>query len=390
MGIWGIGDIGGIEICGRRHKGMWYKALCLGCVWLISSWTGQLSAQITWQTAIHLGPTLQINDAFPEIQQPSMLIEAGGFRRTLGKKAWHEKYGFPEVGISMMYGSFGNPEILGWGISILPSLRGQLWERGRFKLHYRLGTSFFYVHKPYDRISNPNNNAIGARLNSTSFFGLDASWPMGDQFEYVLGISGTHISNARVRIPNLGINVPALSMGIRYSIGEERSPTTKDTDTIRDSSFQIYPAIRLGYGFSSRKIPDGPLYPIYLASVSLNTFWRNKMRFKLGIEGFYNVGVAEFYRNHQADWVPMPSGAIGIAVYGGYEFVLGRLSLIGQLGPYIKRAELMDYLLYTKLGVQYSLFDQQVRDRGQPFIGIYVHSHSGEADFAELGIGWQF
>ncbi|MEM7371590.1 MAG: acyloxyacyl hydrolase [Bacteroidota bacterium] len=347
-------------------------------------------AQPSIVSNLHLGPTLRIHPDFPEVRPLSHVVELGILSPTSGKKIWHHRYRFPEIGLSLVYSSFGNPDVLGWGLSILPSFRGMISKKGPWSFHYVLASSFVYASKPFDRQTNSANNVIGARINNLTHFGVEWMWQPQPTLAYILGVGGTHLSNAHVRIPNLGVNIPAIKIGIRYSplAVEPTSPT--DILPPEPGKMQLYPGFRLGYGFTSSKVPNGPLYPVYLASLSLNTFWRNKIRFKLGLEGFFNSSVADFYRNHQADWISLPSAAIGIAMYGGFEFALGRFSLVGHLGPYLKRAELMDYFLYTKLGTQYYLFDQQNRDRRQLYLGIYVHSHSGEADFAEVGIGWLF
>ena len=367
------------------------RICCFGALTLLIFLPCPGLSQIHWHTNIHLGPTLQINPVFPEITQISGLLEVGIRYKTFGNKLWHERYGFPEIGLSAVYLSLGNPEVLGWGVSLLPTFRGIMKAKGKFQLHYVLATSLVFSPNIFDRISNPSNNVLGSRMSNLTHLGLEGSWHIDKRWTCVLGFSGTHISNSHVRIPNLGVNIPAWKMGVQYQISPPTTePIASQADTSRASGISLYPGIRLGYGFTASKIPNGPVHPVYLASLHLNTFWRNKIRFRIGLEGFFNESIYSFFRNHQADWVPLPSGAIGIAMYGGFEFALGRFSLMGQLGPYLKRAELMDYLLYTKLGVQYYWIDQQVQDRMQPFLGVYVHSHSGEADFAEIGIGWLF
>lgn len=350
---------------------------------------GLTHAQPSYEVSTHLGPTLRIHPAFPEVNPLSHVLEASILFPTSGKKIWHQRYGFPEIGLSLVYSSFGNPEVLGWGVSLMPSLRGLITQRQQWRIQYVLASSLIYASQSFDRVENPTNNVIGARISNLTHFGFEGIWQFHPKLAYVIGISGTHLSNARVRIPNLGINIPALKMGIRYS-PQQTQERKSASPPPSQKGLQVYPGIRLGYGFTSSKVPDGPIYPVYLASFNVNTFWRNKIRFKLGLEGFFNTSISEFYRNHQADWVPLPSGAIGIALYGGFEYALGRFSIVGHLGPYLKRAELMDYFLYTKLGTQYYLFDQQLKDRKQVYLGIYVHSHSGEADFAEIGLGYLF
>ena len=148
--------------------------------------------------------------------------------------------------------------------------------------------------------------------------------------------------------------------------------------------------IRLGYGRNAHKTPGGPVYPVYVGSVSLNTIFQNRFRFKLGTEWFWAESQYAFVRNQNIPVANERREGLGGIVFIGSEFLLGRMALIAYAGPYVKRPYLMDYLIYTKIGVKMYLHDQQVNHRFQPFVGVFVHSHSGEADFAEFGVGFVF
>lgn len=348
-----------------------------------------LFAQTMLQIHLDGGRMLKINPVFPEITQTSLVTELSVARMTTGDKAWHSRFKYPEVGFSLTYQRLGNPDAFGHAYGVLAFISHRWIAKQHWELRARLGTGLAYLTRPFDRINNPVNNIIGSHINSYTYIKLQTVFFPKKQTQYVLGIGYHHYSNSNTSIPNIGVNVPTIALGVRHFLDSptppriEAPPTPAAADRLRIG-------LRLGYGILESKTPDGPNYPVYLSSLYVMKPHRQKLRFRAGLEAFISYASIAWVRNFDIpDENPFWSG-LGTVAFVGAEWMMGRVSIVSQIGPYLVRPYQMDHLIYTKSGLQYYLKDQQLHPRMQPFVGAYVHSHSGEADFLELGIGWVF
>ena len=363
--------------------------LLLLIIFLATIGTGSLRAQTMIQVHQDAGRMLKINPIFPEITQTSLVTEVSIARMTTGDKAWHARYKYPEVGFSLTYHRLGNPDAFGHAIGALAFISHRWVDKPLWQLRARLGTGLAYITRPYDRISNPVNNILGSHLNSYTYLKLQTVFFPKKPTQYVLGIGYHHFSNSNTSIPNIGVNYPTLALGVRHFI-QSPTPSRLAFPEMPAAPKGLQIGVRLGYGFLESKTPGGPDYPVYLSSVYLMKQHREKLRFRVGVEAFINYASIAWVRNFDIpDEDPFWSG-LGTLAFVGAEWMMGRVSIISQIGPYLVRPYQMDYLIYTKSGLQYYLKDQQLHPRMQPFVGAYVHSHTGEADFLELAVGWVF
>ncbi|MDX2248900.1 MAG: acyloxyacyl hydrolase [Bacteroidia bacterium] len=339
----------------------------------------------------HYGRMLKINAVWPDVLHNATIFTAGFSTRVSGNKIWHRQYHFPETGLRFMFFSPGNREVFGRAFSLTPTLSFPIASASNFQLRFNLGYSPGIITRSYNRQSNPTNNVIGSPLNYFILFQLESRWTISDHWQLALGADYSHFSNGRSKIPNLGLNIPAISLNARYKIRESISPTTFSEENQPVKKFnRIHPGIKAGYGFNSQKSPGGPLYPVYVGAFTLNTLWKNKIRLKVGTEWFFAESIYAFIQNQDIPFDNPRRAATGGVVFAGGEFLFGRAAFVAHIGPYIKRPYQMNYVLYTKFGPQFYFYEQQKKPFFQPFLGVYVHAHSGEADFAEFAVGFVF
>ena len=358
--------------------------LLLGCLSLGAS----LCAQVAPHLSLHQGRTLQINPVFPPILRPATLLEAGLSWTPTGRRAWHAPYRYPRLSLSAWYLDLGNPAVLGRAYALLPTVEGIAAQGLRWRFSWELGSSLAYLDRPYDRATNPTNNVVGSRISNITLLRLRLGYVLAPHWRARLDLSGLHLSNGHTRYPNLGVNIPALGLGLSYHPGgatfhprPSRPPAPRPYGHWR-------PGLRLHYGLSGGKAPQGPRFPVYIASFYLHRPWRARWRWQVGLEYVHTTYIAAFIRDH--DIAPGAQGPEMWILYGGTEWMMGRFSFSLALGPYLRTAYLMDYRLYTQLGWRWYLRDQQVHPHRQAYLGLFVHAHSGEADFASLGCGWAF
>ncbi len=349
-----------------------------------------LQAQQGLHLSLHAGPLLQINPDYPETSQLPLIAELGYKQPFQQEQLWQQIHPKLRVGMAGHILRMGHPESLGTGLGATADMYLPLFSFARQKVHISLltGTGIAWVSKPYDRSSNPGNNALGTHLNNLSRFALRADFSGKAVMQPFFSFSYTHLSNGHIRIPNLGYNVPSLGLGLRWREKEEPAPfLPKLSFHTRKNFFSL----RFGLGGTAVTAPNGPIYPVYLAAFAYNhTTPSLRFRWKAGIETFVSYASYAILKDYDQPFPQTPWNATGIVLYTGGELLLGRVGLVAHLGPYLKRAFQMDYILYTKLGLKYYLHDQHTNPRHQPFIGLHLHSHSGESDFLEVGLGWNF
>src|SRR6478735_5328699 len=83
-----------------------------------------------------------------------------------GKKPWHHAYRSPTVGFALSFTDFGNPQYMGYAISVIPYMKLHMIKRAHFEFNSRLGAGLGYLTKYFDRTVNNKNSAIASPLNA--------------------------------------------------------------------------------------------------------------------------------------------------------------------------------------------------------------------------------
>lgn len=346
-------------------------------------------SQSYFSSQFQYGKIVSISPSYPPILHNAKAYQLLFEKKTSGKSHWHSLYHYPSICWAAGIWDLGNDEVLGNSLVIQPIFKQTIFHEKNFTLDYNVSTSLAYFTKIFSFSQNPQNTAVGSHLSSTSNIGVSITHTILQKWAYTAGIGLSHFSNGNTSSPNLGINIPAASLAISYKIAERQAiPIIKDSLPI--ISKKIYPAIKIAYGFSEALTPNGPKYPFYSGSFFLNKNLSHWFRLRMGSELFYSQKAKEAMYDLQVNTKTLQNSTWGLAVFAGGELLIGHLSLVMQGGPNILQPFQMKYRIYSKIGLQYYPFDTQLRPRKQIYAGVYVHAHSGEADFTEFGIGYIF
>ena len=165
-------------------------------------------------------------------------IEASIQWQTLGNKDWHHHYKYPTWGMSLMVYNFpdrkleyvnisaedGSPRQLtnlnvswGQGVALLIHKNIRMINTPFFQANIRLGTGIGTFTKPYNSETNPGNLWISSPINASMHLNLETKYRISDQYQVVLSGTFTHYSNGALSMPNLGINLPSINVGVRYT-----------------------------------------------------------------------------------------------------------------------------------------------------------------------------
>ncbi len=135
--------------------------------------------------------------------------------QTAGNKDWQRAWNYPEIGTGFYYANLGNPEILGDAKAMYLYYNTPLIRQKMFNLSFYLALGTAYLQKPFNYQTNYNNIVIGSHFNIFANTNIEAQLRT-KRIIFYSDFGLTHYSNGGTKMPNLGINVVALSLGIKY------------------------------------------------------------------------------------------------------------------------------------------------------------------------------
>jgi hypothetical protein len=285
----------------------------------------------------------------------------------------------------------------------------------------RLGNNWFWAPRlslgaawfsdPYNEEKNPENVAIGSTITFMAGAEVIAGRKISTELDVVLKAGILHASNSHFKLPNVGLNLPLVSLGVRYhwqspeKVSENFQPDTNRLET----SKRIRPHIRFGWGvneFGSSTGPvNGPKYFIALSSFYFSKMYSPVNKVTAGVEFWYNTGTYDFIVSQEFYDTDRHLKSCAAAIVLGHEFLMGHFGLITTGGIYIynpfykdrlERNEITGFkdqlksLIPLRIGTQYYLKNTNTRFEQNVFVGIYIKTNFGQADFLETGVGYQF
>ena len=329
--------------------------------------------------------------------------------QTRGKQIWNQYYKNPQVGLLVSAGYLGNNDILGHSISVVPNISIRLSNWKKVNIYILLGTGLSYFTKIYDEIYNKENGLIGTKITNKSLVAFDLNYHLSKQFMLTAGVSASHYSDGHFQLPNFGMNIPAMNIGVKYF------PTTFPREYYKYDSLITYNKnlqfnLKFGVGYhefgTAVKPTGGPKYPIYTATAYLSKRLNTILNFQFGINynyytSYYDFIISQEYYNSNKHFK-----ASSIIAFAGMEFFIGQFGFSGQLGTYLYNEfykDLQDLrsmdrgwkyqsarYITSRLGAQYYVFKPVKTTKLNPWIGAFLKSNGGAADFAEICIGCAF
>ena len=301
---------------------------------------------------------------------------------------WQAESGYPSYGVGYYTGFIGDPEVLGkphaiFGFINFPLSRSEkrnVWEIGQ-----SLGIT--YNLQPFDAVSNPTNDAIGAPFAVYFNLSFGASYRLTRELDLIYGVDFTHFSVGRITTPNHGLNMYGLNLAFRYHYNADQRfvdldpyskdqlqarflrPKKKKSTKLKESSIEAY----FGFGSVQNELDMG-------TDNRYNTFsgvldYRYKFTTMHGI----SVGLDYFYDESLKFDYPDDQDVIGLHV--GYDFMFGKWTTRFQWGAYLEDNKNKEST-YIRAAFRYDitpwLFAQ---------IGLKTRDHT-RADWAEFGVGF--
>lgn len=326
----------------------------------------------------------------PPIPDFSGAVELNFLQQTYGKKEWHQRRGYPLLGVGLMYTDYGVDSVYGKCISVYPNIQINLI-RGRYlEWTFRVGAGFGFVTRKYTRVPEWDtlNNAISSTINNFTLFATDLRYRISEHLDIQAGLNFSHISNAAVRQPNLGINMYGAHVGLRYfPVSSRPEKIVHDLKPIRN---RWLAQARLGLALNEGGSADGPLYPSYHVSGFVSRRYAGLNKMFAGIDYSYHKRVEAFLKNNEIHVGDEKSHSWKSSVFVGNEFLLGRVGVFGQLGYYLRNAYLNLGNYYEKLGVNIYVIRKEKGPLKELCATMLLKAHQTEAELVEFGMGLGF
>lgn len=301
-------------------------------------------------------------------------VEVSYLIQTRGSKAWHEAYKNPVYGITAYYGSAGNNELLGHYLGVYGFINFPFVARKHYVFSGKLGSGLAYTNKKYDPETNILGMAVSTSINAQICLALENRFRFGNH-SFTFNLDMTHFSNGATKVPNLGLNLPFVSLGYGYRI--HKAP---------DSNY-VHPAFKKSWqiglsAFSSAKeiYPSGG-HKYYVGGMSLmgRRIFRAKTAMELSLDLMYNSSIMDIH----GDVPRRKDEIIQVGVFAGYVLPLDRFHFLLGMGMYARDKFVQEERFYHRLGMRY-VFPKGVT------ISILLKSHWARADYVEYGIGYTF
>lgn len=293
-----------------------------------------------------------------------------------GKKYWHEQYKYPTYGVTGFFGSAGNRELLGHYFGAYGFMNFPLIKTKHYSFNFKTGAGIGYGTKVYDSETNPLSMALSTHLNSLVVLGVESRFRFGNHTA-TLGLDMTHFSNGATKVPNLGLNLPYVSIGYGHRI--QRSTFC---DTCARISL-LYMRKRWEFGGTAigsvkEIFPVGSgKYGVYALSALGRHYFNPKVGMEVSLDAISNQSIRGYLPDiSKTQWEILQFG-----LFTGYILPLDHFQLMVGMGAYLKNKYGIDGRFYHRLGFRY-VFDNGINAQ------IMLKSHWARADYIEYGIGY--
>ncbi|MFP2997201.1 acyloxyacyl hydrolase [Spongiivirga sp. MCCC 1A20706] len=301
-------------------------------------------------------------------------------KKTFGEKAWQERYGYPDYGISIAYQDLKN-EFLGETFSLYGHANFYFLNR---KIILRIGQGLSYSNNPYDPETNFRNIAYGSRILSSTYLMLNYKKErLFDRIGLQAGLSLIHNSNANVRAPNTSINSIAFNVGLNYNM-DATDPDFIRNDEEKKFTQPIKYNVVFRSGINESDVIGSGQFPFYIFSFYADKRISHKSAFQLGSEVFYSNFLKEYIRYR---FIAFPEDGLEgnedfkrVGLFAGHELFISKFSVVTQFGYYVYYPFDFEGRTYIRVGLKH-YFNDKI------FAAMTLKSHAAKAEAVEFGVG---
>ena len=327
----------------------------------------------------HYGFILVHTKSLQQFQQAHFpMYEITLTKLTDGSKDWQREYHNPDLGMSFYTTDFGKNDLLGRGYALYPNITFHYLRKKYLQANFKFGAGVGYIEKPFNRLTNYKNNAIGSHINSTISIMLETKYKLSSRSNLGIGLALNHFSNGTARTPNLGINLATANIALAYKFAD-KPITTYDSGVAFKKHWEYF-AIVCG-GFKEISPAGGDKYSVVTASFNVAKIHSPRGKWGFGFDLMRDASIKEKYiRNHKS------TNELRIAQAGlniSWEVIFGKVSFPLQAGVYLYSSYVSNGLIYNRYGIRYHFSNKL-------FANFSLKTHFAKADYFEWGLGYEF
>ncbi len=318
-------------------------------------------------------------------------VELNYYRKTLGEKPWHRGLNYPEIGAALTFYSFADNKVFGNAISLMGYSKLYLVRSRVADFYLRIGGGYGLMTRQYDAVSNPTNTLISTPINMAIQLRLGLEWKLSPYILLNTAVSFNHFSNAGIKLPNYGLNIPSGTLGIKIvpsphdvSYNCESSKNFKKNELI----WKLSAGIMQLHSFNSTTTVPTHIYltPVFTAAYARYINPANKFYGGLSFEYFPAIRDYIISNDLQTRYGATFEAFIPSVVLGE-ELKMGRVSMFYSAGAYLWKSTATITPIYFKVGMNV-YFAQLRRHKGIGFFfGNNVKAHTNVAQYNEWSIG---
>lgn len=339
--------------------------ICLYSVVLYSQSLGEFEIKLITGSILPHHQSIAFN-----VSEYQRGIEIQYKQQAHSRSVFDSLYHNPLFGIGYQCISLGNTEKLGYASHVFASLDINLISLASSRIGFEQNLGLSYAHSSLQK--SPFNTALSSAINFYAGIDLYAQYSFLSHHSIRTGIELSHISNGKIKTPNLGLNSIAISLAYSY-IPYLQSSTIKSKH-IKWHTHSLYTSISGAY--KSDDFLGTKKYPVATHLLEYQYRLSAKYGLLIGSNAFYDDTQFAFKRLPSTFWEHVNYLEYGF--HGGFAAHYNNLSLYLCHGYYIKRiGKKPPY--FSRVGIRYSF---------QPyFVNLSIKSHKTTADFLECGIG---
>ena len=239
-----------------------------------------------------LGKTLPTNTGFPELNLNKTLFLSFGKTNLERTDEWAYRLRFPRTGMSFALTNFGNPEYMGYSLSVNSFIEYDLFKRLLKGLTMQMagGVSYFtYTYKdlPYAYNNDPENNnrAISTKLTWSFKMFFYYAFLKTNKATWKAGLGLFHQSNGHTSLPNDALNTAFISITRENYYNESKPIYKKEEGFITKEypkSSNYYFDFRSGLGVNVLTEEENDRNGVYTIAGSLGKTYNNIIKIGLG------------------------------------------------------------------------------------------------------------
>lgn len=294
------------------------------------------------------------------------------FIQTHGTRKYQQAYNYPKIGATLFGSTVGNNALLGQVYGAYGFIDFPFFKSSRSEFSGKVGAGGSWITKVFDQELNPKNVAMSTHFNALICLGLRYRQYFG-KTHLMAGIDLMHCSNGSTKVPNLGINLPYVTVGVGHTFGSAEKIKSPEKFVSKDWTIT---AIGI---FSVKEVfpTGGRKYPIYALSLVGQKIFTQKKGVEFAFDLIYKTSINAY----KTEIPKTKEGIAQMGLYCGYVLPLDKLQFVLGMGTYIRDEYNPDNMLYHRLGMRYRASEKLV-------INFTLKTHWAKADYVEYGIGY--